>query len=169
MVVSSAAPRPLPLTSAMRTAVRSSLDWNHVEVVAADFSAGMMHAGDGEMRKVVQAVRNERLLNGARDGKLLLEALALALLLQQARVIENAGGLAAEGVENLAVDGGEGGNAARIEIDDAEQGAVLEVAAGIGNGARGSVKRDGDHGAQDLAPRRSRRTLDRGRQDSGLQ
>jgi hypothetical protein len=131
-------------------AVRSSLDGNHVEVVAADFSAGMMHAGDGEMGKVVQAVGNERLLDGARDGKFLLEALALALLLDEARVVENAGGLRAERVENLAVDGGEGGDAARIEIDDAEQRAVLEVAAGIGNGARGSVKRDGDHGAQTL-------------------
>ena len=126
------------------------VDREHVEVVASDFSAGMMHAGDGEMGEVVEAVRNKRLLDGARDGKLLLKALALALLLNQAGVVENAGGLAAEGVENLAVDGGEAGDAARIEIDDAEQRAVLEVAAGIGNGAGGSVERDGDHGAQTL-------------------
>ncbi len=124
IVVSRAAPRPLPLTSAMRMAVRSSLDRNHVEVVAAHFSAGMMHAGDGEMGKVVQAVGNERLLDGARDGKLLLKALALALLLHQARVVENAGGLAAERVQNLAVDGREGRDATRIEIDDAEQRAA---------------------------------------------
>ena len=112
------------------------VDRNHVEVVAADFSAGMMHAGDGKIRKVVQAVGNERLLDGARDGKLLLQALALAFPLHQARVVQNAGGLDRERVENLAVDGGEGRDAPRIEIDDAEQRAALQVGAPVSAVAR---------------------------------
>lgn len=111
-------------------------DGKDVKVIAADLGAGTVHAGDVQMRKVVQAVRNQRLLHGARDGKLLLQALALALPLDQARVVKNAGGLHGEGVENLAVDGRKGRDAPGIEINDAQQRPLLEVAAGNGYGAR---------------------------------
>ena len=137
MVVSSAAPRPFPLTSAMRIAVRSSADRNHVEVVAADLGAGMVHAGDGKMRKIVQAVRHQRLLDGPRDGKLLLQALPLALPLHQARVVENAGRLHRERVENLAVERRKRRDAPRVEINHAQQLArCFRSRARVGNVAR---------------------------------
>ena len=54
--------------------------------------------------KVAEAVRKQGLLNVARDVKFLLQALALAFALHEARVVENAGGFAGEGVENLAIE-----------------------------------------------------------------
>jgi hypothetical protein len=111
-------------------------DGKHVEVIAADLGTGMVHAGDRKMRKIVQAMRNQRLLDGARDGKLPLQALALALLLDQARVVQNAGRLHRERVENLAVDGRKSRDAPGIEINHAQERPLLEVAPGVGDGAR---------------------------------
>jgi hypothetical protein len=48
----------------------------------------------------------------------------------------NAGGLHAERIENLAVDGGEGRDAARVKIDDAEQRAAMVGSAGVGDRPR---------------------------------
>ena len=86
--------------------------------------------------KSLQAVRQQRLLDGARDREFLLQALALAFPLDQARIVENAGGLDAERIENLAVDGGEGRDAPRIEIDDAEQRGRARVGAPVSAVAR---------------------------------
>ena len=93
----------------------------NVEVVAADREAGNIHAADREMREIAEPAREKRLLNVARDAEFLLQALALALVFDQARVVQNAGGFDGEGVENLAFEFGERGRAAGIEIQNAEK------------------------------------------------
>src|SRR6266853_10033 len=91
IVVSSAAPRPLPETSAIRN-----------------------------------AVRKKGLLDVAGDAELLLEALALALIFDQARVVQNTGGLNSEGVQDLTVEFGESGGVAGIQVDNAQKVPGLE-------------------------------------------
>ena len=49
-------------------------DGECIEVVAAHFMAGVVHSGDGHMRKIVQALRKQSLLNRAGDGEFLLQA-----------------------------------------------------------------------------------------------
>ena len=84
MVVTSAAPKSFAADIGNENRGAIFADWNDVKVVAAHFVAGMVHAGDGEVGKVVQSLRNERLLDGARNGKLLLETLALLVRAQPA-------------------------------------------------------------------------------------
>jgi len=66
MVVSRAAPRPLPETSAMRKAVRSSLMERRRSSRRRRYGR-IVHAGYGKMRKVVQTMRQQRLLDVAGD------------------------------------------------------------------------------------------------------
>ena len=66
----------------------------------------------------------ERLLNVARDGEFLFHALALAFALHETRVVENACGLAAERIENLAVEVRKSSGAARVKIEGAEKTAA---------------------------------------------
>ena len=82
---------------------------------------GVVDAANGQMRKIAEAARQQRLLNVARDAQFLLEALALALALHQTRVVQNAGGFDGQGVQNLAIEFGKGRRASRIEIQNAQK------------------------------------------------
>ena len=56
------------------------------------------------MRKFAEIARQQRLLNVARDIDFLLHALAFAFAFDEAGIIENAGGVGGQGVENLAIE-----------------------------------------------------------------
>ena len=122
----------------------------NVEVIAADRETREIDAADGEMRKVAEAARQQRLLNIASDADFLFEALAFAFALDEARVVENAGGFDGEGVENLAVELRERSRAAGIEIQHAEKMAALDVNIDSVYGARHRIQRNDNDGAQTL-------------------
>src|SRR6202007_3286737 len=88
---------------------------------------GEIESGDGEMRVFSEIAREKALLNVAGDVDLLLEALAFALAFHEAGIVENAGGVSGQGVQDLPVEFGEGGRAARIQVDDSEEIATLDV------------------------------------------
>ena len=126
-------------------------DGKDVEVVAPDGQAGQIVAIDGEMGKFAEVAREERLLNVARDVDLLFEALAFALAFDETGVVQNAGGVGGEGVENLAVELGEGGGAARVQVEDTEKIAALHTDHGfLGVGAGHGVERNDYYGAKAL-------------------
>ena len=126
-------------------------DREHIEVIAADGVAGSVHAGDGQVRKIAEAARQQGLLNFAGDAQFLFEALALPFALDQAGVVQDAGGFDGQGVEDLAVELGEGGGAARVQIKNAEKLPALDLDGRFrGAGSRHVVERDGHHGAQAL-------------------
>ena len=103
------------------------------------------------MGKVAEAAGQQRLLDIAGDVEFLLEALALAFALDQARVVQNAGGFDGQGIEDLAIEFGKGGGAARIEVENAEKMAALDVHDGfLGIRARHGVERNGHDGAKRL-------------------
>src|SRR5713226_6584029 len=107
-----------------------------VEVISTNRQAGKIKSGDGEMRVFSEIAREKRLLDVAGDVDLLLEALAFALAFDEAGVVEDAGGVGGQGVENLTVERGEGGGAARIEVENAEEIAALDIEHGfLGVGA----------------------------------
>src|SRR5258708_19599425 len=83
-------------------------EWKNVEVVSADCQAREVESGNGEMGVFAEIAREKRLLNVAGNVDLLLEALAFALAFDEAGVIENAGGVGGQGIQNLAVQFGEG-------------------------------------------------------------
>ena len=87
--------------------------------------AGIVHAGNRQMRKIGEPVRQQRLLDSARNRQLLLQPLPLAFPLNQPRVVHNAGRLHGQRIQNLAVERGECRDAARVKIDHAQQLAVL--------------------------------------------
>src|SRR4029077_7468187 len=93
----------------------------NIEVIAADGKAGEIASCDGEMRIIAEVARQECLLNVAGDVDFLLHALAFALACYQAGVVQNAGGLIGKRVEQLAIELGKCGRAARIEIQHAEK------------------------------------------------
>src|SRR5712671_4882670 len=88
------------------------------------------------MRKIAEVARKQRLLDFARDAKLLLETLALTLSFDESGIVENAGCFGGEGIENLAVQTGKSGGALRIQIAHAEKiatfGATFRGSAGLG-------------------------------------
>ncbi len=103
------------------------------------------------MRIFAEIPREQALLNVAGDVDFLLEALAFAFAFDEAGVIENAGGVGGEGVEDLAVELREGSGAAGVEIKDAEKIAALDVDHGfLGVGAGQGVERDDHDGAKAL-------------------
>ena len=103
------------------------------------------------MRVFTEIAREKRLLNVARDVDLLFEALAFAFALDQARIVENAGGVGGQGVEDLAVEFRESRRTTRIQIEDAEKITVLDAGHGfLSTGAGQSVKRNHHYGAQAL-------------------
>ena len=55
----------------------------HVEVVPANLVTGAVHASDGEMRIILQSVRNQGLLDLAGDAQFLLKTLAFSFVLDQ--------------------------------------------------------------------------------------
>src|SRR6266436_5989598 len=102
-----------------------------IEVVPTDGQTGQIVAIDGEMREFAEIPREKPLLNSASDIDLLFEALAFALALDQASVIQNAGGVGGQGVKNLAIQLGEGRGPARIQIEHAEKIASLDIDHGL--------------------------------------
>ena len=93
-------------------------DGECIEVVTAHFMAGVVHSGDGQMRKIVQALRKQSLLNRAGDGEFLLQALPLALALHQPRIVQDAGGLHPQRIENLPVEIGKSRRPLGIKIQE---------------------------------------------------
>src|SRR5260370_28790076 len=91
-------------------------EWKNVEVVSADCQAREVESGNCEMGVFAEIAREKRLLNVAGNVDLLLEALAFALAFDEAGVIENAGGVGGQGIQNLAVQFGKGRRAPRIQV-----------------------------------------------------
>src|SRR5712691_680367 len=117
-----------------------------VEVVATDRGTREIDAGDGEVGVIGEIAREERLLNVARDVDLLLQALAFALVFDEAGVVQDAGGVGGQGVNNLAIEFREGGRAARIQIENTQEIAELDVDHRfLCFRARDGVKRNDDH------------------------
>ena len=123
----------------------------HIKIIAAHRVTGSIDGGNGQVRKIAEAARQERLLNFPGDTQFLLEALALALAFHQARVVQNAGGFDGQGIENLAVKFGKGRGPPRIQIENAQKLAALNVDDRFrGARARHGVERDRHDGAQAL-------------------
>src|SRR5215469_11601451 len=59
----------------------------NIKVIAADRMARRVNAAYCEVREIAQTLRNECLLNAARDVELLLQALPLALAFHQTRIV----------------------------------------------------------------------------------
>ncbi len=151
MVVSSAAPRPFPGYVGDHKSRALIVNWKYVEVVAANFQAGFVHSADVEVREIPEAARQQRLLDLPGNAEFALDALTLALMLHQARVIEDAGALDGDGVQDLAVELGECRRPARIEIQHAEELPALHAHDGLRRvGAGHGVERDRHHRAQAL-------------------
>ncbi len=71
----------------------------NIEVVPSNRKARKIQAADGEIREIPESARQKGLLDVAGDVEFLLEALALPFVLDQARVIEDAGGFGAQRVQ----------------------------------------------------------------------
>src|SRR5713101_4900250 len=126
-------------------------EWKNVEVVSADCQAREVESGNREMRVFAEIAGEKRLLNVAGDVDLLLEALSFALAFDEAGIIEDAGGVGGERVQDLAVEFGEGGRAARIQVENAEEFSALDVDHGfLGVCAGHGEKRNHDDGAEAL-------------------
>ena len=121
MVVSSAAPSPLPETSATRKAVRSSPIGKQIEVVAAHGMAWSMNARHRKVRVIAESARKQGLLNIPGDVEFLLHSLPLAFAFHEARIVQDACGFHCECVKDLAIEFGKSSGAAGIEVDDAEK------------------------------------------------
>ena len=76
----------------------------HIKVVSSDGEAGEINPADREMGVIAEAAWQKGLLNLAGDAELLLKALALALVLNQSRIVQNAGGFDGKCIENLALE-----------------------------------------------------------------
>ena len=63
----------------------------------------------------------QRLLDVMRDGDFALQALALAVFLYQAGVVEDARGLQCQRLQNLPLQSGKCGGAATVEIEHAKE------------------------------------------------
>ncbi len=87
----------------------------------------------------------------SRDVDLLFEPLAFSLLFDEACIIQNAGRVSGQCVQDLAVQLGERSRAARIHVQNAKERAAFDVEHGLlGVGARQGVERNDHHGAQAL-------------------
>ncbi len=103
------------------------------------------------MREIAEAARQKRLLDVASDADFLLHALAFAFALDEACIVENAGGFYREGVQNPAVELRERGGSAGVEIHDAEKIAAFILDRRIrGAGPRHGVERNHHDHAQTL-------------------
>src|SRR5439155_11975949 len=103
------------------------------------------------MRVFAEIAREKSLLNVAGDIDLLLETLTFTLAFDEAGIIENAGGVGGQGVDDLAVEFRESGGTARIQIEDTEEITAFDVDHGfLSAGARQGVKGNHNHGAQAL-------------------
>src|SRR6266436_3563859 len=101
------------------------------------------------MRVFAEIARKKRLLNVAGDVDLLLKALAFALAFDEAGVIENAGGVGGESVEDLAVQFREGRGTTRIQVENAEEIPALYIDHGfLAIGARHAEQRAHPHRPQ---------------------
>ena len=75
----------------------------HVEIIASDRQARKIHARNRQMRILAKIFGQQRLLNIARDINFLLHALAFAFALHQPRIVQNAGRVCRQRVQNLPV------------------------------------------------------------------
>src|SRR5215469_6490638 len=102
------------------------------------------------MGVIAEILGQERLLDVARDPDFLLEALALAFALHQARVIENACGVGGQRVENLPVQLGKCRWALRVKVQHAEKFTTRYVRGRLAACARRRVQRNHDNSTQPL-------------------
>ena len=91
------------------------------------------------MREIPEAAGEKGLLNVAGDAEFLLQPLPLTFVFDQARVVQDAGGFDRQRVQDLALEFGESGGAAGIQIDDAEKLSSF----GMHDGFRGIGARHG--------------------------
>ena len=91
----------------------------NVEIVASDREARKIHTGHAEVRRIRKIARQQRLLDVARDVDFLFESLALAFALDQTRVVENAGGVGGQRIQDLPVELGESRGALGIQVKNA--------------------------------------------------
>src|SRR6266853_6989264 len=123
----------------------------NVEVVSADGQEREVESGNSEMRVFAEIAREKRLLNVAGNVDLLLEALAFALAFDEAGIVENAGSVGGQGIQNLAVKCGESRRSPRVQVKNSQEITALDVDHGflrIGTGH--AEKRNHDHGSQAL-------------------
>src|SRR5262249_40618075 len=95
-----------PLAGNVRDQKRGAAiaEWKDIEIISTDSQAREVDAAHCEVRIVAEIFRKQGLLDVARDTDFLLQALAFALALHEARVVENAGGVCSERVENLPIE-----------------------------------------------------------------
>src|SRR5882724_3537464 len=93
----------------------------NIKIISPDGQAGKIEASDGEVRVFAEVTREQGLLDVAGDIDFLFEALAFALAFDEAGIIQNARGVSGQRVQDLAVELGEGGRAARIQVENAEE------------------------------------------------
>src|SRR5712692_7010297 len=126
-------------------------EWKNVEVVSADCQAREVESSNCEMGVFAEIAWEKRLLNVAGNVDLLLEALAFALTFDEAGIVENAGGVAGESIQDLTVELGESRRSPRIQVKDSEEITALDIDHGfLRIGAGHAEKRNHDHGAQAL-------------------
>src|SRR5439155_863538 len=99
----------------------------NIEVISTDRQAGKIESRDGEVRVFAEIARQKRLLNVAGDVDLLLEALAFTLAFHEAGIVQNVRSVGGQGIQDLAVELGEGGGAARPQVENAEEFSALDV------------------------------------------
>ena len=121
MAVTSAAPRPLPETSAMTTAVRSGPSSIQVEIVAAHSQTGAVQAGHLEVREMAEPFWEQRLLDFTRDGEFLLQSSPFLFLLNQPGLVENACGLNRKSIQDFTVKRRKCGGARAVEVEHSQQ------------------------------------------------
>ena len=79
----------------------------HVEVISPDRQAGKIHAKDGQVRIILEIFRQQGLLNVSRDANLLLQPLPFSFAFHQPRIVQNAGRVGRQRVQDLPVQLGE--------------------------------------------------------------
>src|SRR6266850_5185943 len=115
----------------------------NIKIISPDRQAGKIESGDGEVRVFAEVTREQRLLDVAGDIDFLFEALAFALAFDEAGIVQNARGIGGQRVQDLAVELGEGGRAARIQVENAEEISSLDIDHGFlgvraGHGEKGN-------------------------------
>jgi len=121
MVVSRAAPRPLPETSADENGGAPLAGVKDIEVISADGMTGPMEAGDGKVRQVAQPLRKQRLLNLTGDFEFLSRRCRSRSRSTSRALSRMLAACAPSAVQNLAVQIGEGRRPPGVEIDGAQQ------------------------------------------------
>src|SRR5208282_3141297 len=103
------------------------------------------------MGKLAEAAGEQGLLHLAGNAYFLLEALALPVMLDETRILQDAGSFHSKRVEDPAIEVREGGWAAGIQIDGAKKLPSLVMDGRFfGSGSYPRIERDHNHGPKPL-------------------